>query len=43
MLLISQDGIVGLEAVFFEEILSTSDLEVEKGISHTKYSVGHRG
>jgi len=43
MFLLGQDGIVGLESIFFQELLSTGDLEVEKGISHTKDGVGHRG
>lgn len=43
MLLLSQDGIVGLEVITFEELLSTSDLEVKKGISNTKNGVSHRG
>lgn len=43
MLLLCQYGIVGLEFVLFKEFLSTGDLEVEKGISHTKDLVGHGG
>ena len=43
MFLLGQDGIVGFESVFFQELLSTSDLEVEKGVSETKDGVGHRG
>ena len=42
MLLLGQYGIVGLEFVFFEELLSTSNLEVEEGIPQTKNCVGHR-
>ena len=42
MFFLGQYGVVGLEFVFFEEFLSTSDLDVEKRISHTKDSVGHR-
>lgn len=36
-----QYGTVSLEFVFFEEFLSTSDLDVEKGVSHAKDGVGH--
>jgi len=43
MFLPSRDGIVGLESIFFQELLPTSDLEVEKGVSHTKDGVGHHG
>jgi len=43
MFLLGQNGIVRPEPVFFQKLLSTSDLEVEKRISYTKDGVGHRG
>jgi len=43
MFLLGRDGIVRFESVFFQKLLSTGDLEIEKGVSDTKDSVGHRG
>lgn len=46
MLLASQDGVVGLQLVLFKEFFSTSDLDVEEGISHAEERVrrgGHDG
>jgi len=40
---LGQNGIVRFESIFFQKLLSTSDLEVEEGISHTKDGVRHRG
>jgi len=43
MLIASKDGVVGFQVVLFEEFLSTSDLDIEKGISHAKKRVRHDG
>lgn len=40
MLFLSQDGIVGLEAVLGEERLAVGDLHVEQGVAQAKELVG---
>ena len=42
MLLLSEDGVVRLELVLFEELLAIGDLHVEQGVAHAEKLVRFR-
>ena len=42
VLLLREDGVVGLEVVLFEELLAVRDLHVEQGVAHAEELVGLR-
>ena len=42
MLLLGEDGVVGLKVILLEELLAVRDLHVEQGVAHAEELVGLR-